>query len=470
MRTTLAILAAALLAASCGGGSDDAPTVLDDGPDVASGPAADPTSNPASNGAADNPMATVDGAGGLPTGAGEPDDGATPAGDDAAPAEPAPSVEPVGDADPAGVGETAGEPAASSTLPTPSYRGTLSFADVRAVDLGPFLAEEGLRDVNVTPSLARDGDRARLDVTDETGRIVAVATVDTTTGAPSWVTTDMSPDTVVLFDADDAPVAVAGLGCRPATYEKRFDGAAVRTAGAVLWDTAAGTWQPRGARADLRGCTPTDRVSCVPPYAYAMSYDGDVQYAEVPTDRPYDAEGAYFRPFVTVVERARTDAPAPETLPELENATGLVTNRDGSLLLVDNLRASDAVPEGFKLYRPDTGEHVSLNRALNACPDADEAGAAVPAEDCRFTSVPRSITNDPATFTAEGTSVIIRSVSRIDGNFEQEVEAMLIDVDTGATWSMPRNLSSDPASIGADASVFLGTGDAPGYDLLIGRR
>lgn len=128
------------------------------------------------------------------------------------------------------------------------------------------------------------------------------------------------------------------------------------------------------------------------------------------------------------------------------------------------------MPAGYDLYQPETDTHVSLNRALNACPEQDESGNTIESDSCQFTAVPGSITNDGESFTAAGNGVLIRSVSRSNTNGDQVVESFILDVDTGAVYSFPDNFSADKTKVSADASVFIGQSDFPAYDLLIGKR
>ena len=248
-------------------------------------------------------------------------------------------------------------------------------------------------------------------------------------------------------------------------------GDTVRQVGAVLWDTSTGALQTRGLNADLRGCNPTSKVSCVPPYSYVMSLDGSVQYSQVPTENLIEpANGSPFTTFSTFVEQTGIHSATPVTLPEIKDVIPVATNHDGSVLLLHALRASDAMPEGFNLYQPETNTHVSLNRALNACPETDDAGNPIDAADCEYTSVPVSITNDGESFTADGNGLILRSVSSHTSNFDQKVESFILDMDSGSLYSFPKNYSSNIERISADASVFLGQSNFPNYDLLIGKR
>ena len=482
------------------------------------------------------------------------------------------------DTNPGNTGQPDTDPSPVATLMAPDYKGELTFSDIMTVDLESFLAEAGLHSVNAYSSLARDGKHVRLDITNDEGVVTAIAAVDTETGVLSWLLTDISPTTRILFDGNNEPVASVGIACQPTAYTSMFDnklmdislvipegrcisvspklsangnvmifnaydpqvgteylapdqvqyaytldsdnlvelaiddlqrngttlsartlylhsqdsylsddgaqyfakawwegtdetGGTVREVGAVLWDTATRAAQTRGLSPDLRGCTITEKISCVPPYSYAMSSDGSVQYSEVPTDQLFNpTSGSPFTTFSTVVEQTGTAIPAPIVLPGVMDGNPVATNHDGSLLLLHSLRTTDSMPASYNLYHPDTGTYVSLNRALNACPEKDESGNTIDADSCQFTSVPASITNDGESFTADGTSVLIRSVSRTNASGDQVVESFILDVDTGSLYSLPDNFSSDMNRINADASVFVGQSNFPEYDLLIGRR
>ncbi len=121
--------------------------------------------------------------------------------------------------------------------------------------------------------------------------------------------------------------------------------------GAVLWNTTTDDWQTRGLTDDLRGCTPTEKVSCEPPKSYAMSNVGSTLYAEFPNEELYaPGNGSPFMEIETLVEKTNFTADSPVVLPDVKkNAASLVVNNDGSLLLFYAGKASGTVPEGFSL-------------------------------------------------------------------------------------------------------------------------
>lgn len=246
------------------------------------------------------------------------------------------------------------------------------------------------------------------------------------------------------------------------------DGGTHRQVGAVLWDTDSQHWQTRGQAADRRGCIPTQKVTCDPPYHYAMSSDGQTQYFSVPTDDILvTLSYPVFKSQLFVTE-------AGSTLPSLIPGTGTVrslrTNNNGDLLLLRAGEDGDRIDQGYALFQKSTNTLFSLNRALQGCALKDEAGNPVDAADCEYSKIPFSITNNPDTFTTDGKHLLIRSISRFTADFEQSVDHFLIDLTNSTAYTLPDEFFGSLSGTSADTSVMIGTTGFPDYDVLIGKR
>jgi len=125
-----------------------------------------------------------------------------------------------GSSEPTGTGllEDSLDPAETALpIQTPEFQGDVTFTRMLSVDLDPMISAAGLNRA-YTGVMARDGSSVRVDVEDDEGNVSGIISIDTETGESSWLFTDLSDDTRVLFDADNSAVAVLAIGCGELLY------------------------------------------------------------------------------------------------------------------------------------------------------------------------------------------------------------------------------------------------------------
>lgn len=247
------------------------------------------------------------------------------------------------------------------------------------------------------------------------------------------------------------------------------DGNTKRLVGAILWDTLSGTWQIRGRADDLRNCVITSKVSCTPPYSYAMSSNGDRQFFSQPTAErmgiPIPANA-----FETTVGFSDTGSPQETSINDTGTVRSLDTNTDGDLLLFRAGESSEALSEGYALYQVSTNTTLSLNGAMNECAVQDNTGNSADDSQCVYSTTPFSTTSDGAEFNPGGRQILFRSISRFTHNREQSVLDFVHYVDEATLYTLPDSYTANTESVNADATVFIGNTGFPEYDILIGKR
>ena len=248
------------------------------------------------------------------------------------------------------------------------------------------------------------------------------------------------------------------------------NGDTVRQAGATLWNTATNEWVVRGQAADLRGCTITEQVDCLPPYSYTLSADGNRQYSEIPVGERVENRPPWEN-FDSSVELSLTGSDIAFPLEGIDNVQSMITNTDGEqLVFFAGSYDSSETNIGYHLYQRSSDQVISLNRALRGCPLTDEDGNDVDESACKYTSVPGAITSKAEYYTADGQHVLFRSISRFTDDREQSVDNFLLDVEDAAMYSFPEYYGERSAWISGDGAVVMGVSDYPEYDVLIGRR
>ncbi len=247
------------------------------------------------------------------------------------------------------------------------------------------------------------------------------------------------------------------------------DGNMVRQVGATLWNTVTGEWLVRGQRPDLRECTITDKVNCLPPYSYTLSAEGNRQYSEVPVGERLENRPPWEN-VASSVELFLTDSTIELPIEGTGNVQSMITNSDGDQLVFFAGSYDESVTAGYTLYQRSSDKLMSLNRALNACPLKDENGTDVDESGCQYTSVPGAITSKAEHYTADGQHVLFRYISRFSAESEQAVDQFLLDVEDAAMYSLPEYFGERSDWINGDASVLMGVGGFSESSLLIGRR
>jgi len=96
------------------------------------------------------------------------------------------------------------DPGASAFVQVPAFQGDVPFTRVLSIDLDPMISAAGLDRAN-SGIMARDGESVIVNVEDNGGNVSGIIRMDTQSGEASWMFTDLSEDTRVLFDADNTP-------------------------------------------------------------------------------------------------------------------------------------------------------------------------------------------------------------------------------------------------------------------------
>jgi len=109
------------------------------------------------------------------------------------------------------------DPGDSAFIQVPAFQGDVPFARILSIDLDPMISAAGL-DRAYSGIMAQDGNSVIVNVEDNGGNVSGVIRIDTESGEASWMFTDMSEDTRVLFDADNTAVAVLAVGCGELFY------------------------------------------------------------------------------------------------------------------------------------------------------------------------------------------------------------------------------------------------------------
>ena len=287
-------------------------------------------------------------------------------------------------------------------------------------------------------------------------------TVSSRNGAiPDRYTWSLSSDGRLLY----TPVWWEGYNDDTATTE--------RYVGGVLWNTSTGESQVQTMTADLRNCESTKKVSCIPPYNYVMSTDGKVQYSELPTNLRTNlpANGnALLRDHTNTV-RTVTDAPGQVKLPAMQNSHYLATNHDGSHVFFIGNREEDTLV-GYALYQQSDGDAVLIEPALRECPVNATTGETDTSESaCKYREHPNSIENRGMSFSSNGKTLLMRSISRITPDFEtQSLRSFLLDVETGNLIEIPDGYSVAQHRMSADTKILLGRDSFPHNVLTLVRR
>ncbi|MFT6876145.1 MAG: hypothetical protein ACI9XK_002127 [Granulosicoccus sp.] len=247
-------------------------------------------------------------------------------------------------------------------------------------------------------------------------------------------------------------------------------GATRRQVGAVLWDTLSGEWRTLGLMADQRSCIPTRKVSCRPPYSYVMSSDGMTQYAQIPTSAEINQGAGPVVQFVTTTEKTGTNQPSAAVVAGLESGAALTMDSSGRLLVFFAIADTDKLRKGYMLYDDQTGQYLSLSRSLRACPSSDEGGNSIDESECVYNSIPGTITSNATAFSADGSRLLLRSISRSTDSQRGVVDNFLVDIDDSYVYTIPKPFSGDPLGISGDGSSMLGVTGFPDYDFVIGKR
>ena len=329
------------------------------------------------------------------------------------------------------------------------------------------------------------------------GEVVVVGTYADITGNPFLNTTTKfhaySLNTASWVDYPDLRLGVDGLTLQPIWPDSLFStsgmsddgkwmltrqwwegtesfGETRRQVGAVLWNTLSGDWQTLGLIADQRSCIGTSKVSCKPPYNYVMSSDGWTQFVQVPTSERIELGSGPLVKFATNTVKTASSQPSATLVPGLLNTTSLTVDNTGSHLVFFATENSELPSKGYTLYNDVTGQFSSLNRALNTCSSVDSDDSVVAESDCLYASVPVTTTSNATTFTADGSKLLLRSISRSTDSNQQQVDDFMLDVAQGRVYTIPAPFSGDPLSVSGNGSVMLGVTGYPDYDFVIGTR
>lgn len=243
-----------------------------------------------------------------------------------------------------------------------------------------------------------------------------------------------------------------------------------RQVGSVLWNTSTGDWETLGLMADQRGCISTQKVSCKPPYSYVMSSDGMTQYAQIPTSDEINQGSGPVVQFATTTEKSGTNQPSATVVEGLESGASLSVSHTGQYLVFFAVDDTDVLRKGYTLYDDETEQYASLNRSLRACPSQDDNGNTIDETACEYTSIPGTITSNATAFSADGSTLLLKSISRSTDSLQRVVDNFLVDISNESVYTVPAPFSGDPLAMSGNGAVMLGVTGFPDYDFVIGKR
>ena len=329
------------------------------------------------------------------------------------------------------------------------------------------------------------------------GEVVLLGSYINGTGTPYLsTTTDFHAytfNTASLIDYPDIRLEYDGVNLTPQWPDSLFSGAGFsddgrylltrqwwegtesfggtrRQVGAVRWDTSSGDWQVVGLMADQRGCIATQKVSCRPTYSYVMSSDGMTQYSQIPTSEEINQGSGPVVQFATITEKSVVNQPNASVVAGLESGASLSVDSSGRYLVFVANDDSDSLRKGYMLYDDQTGRYASLNRALRTCPVRDDSGNTIDESNCAYISVPGTIASNATHFSANGTTLLLSSISRSTEKLEHAVDNFLVDISDKNVFTIPEPFSGDPLGISGDGTLMLGVTGFPDYDFVIGKR
>lgn len=253
----------------------------------------------------------------------------------------------------------------------------------------------------------------------------------------------------------------------PIWWEGGNEGVTEQYVGAVLWNTSTGEMQARAVAQDNRDCVPTSKVSCTPLYEHVMSTDGNVQYSQKPTEVETNLRPP-FTYFVTDTVRTETDAASEISIPTLQISYHLAINHNGSHVYFNDGRTDEST-FGHALFQHSSGEAVSIDPALRECSIDSVTGEGDMSEfACKYRQRPFTIENNAMSFSTNGKTLLMRSMSRytLDEPREQSLTSFMLDVDTGRLIEMPAGYSVHQNLISADAKILLGRSTVFPYNVL----
>lgn len=243
-----------------------------------------------------------------------------------------------------------------------------------------------------------------------------------------------------------------------------------RQVGAVLWNTASGDWETVGLMEDQRDCISTQKITCRPPYSYVMSADGMIQYAQIPGSEEINQGVGPIVQFATTTEKTGTNQPSATVVDGLESGASLSVSRTGRYLVFFAIDDTDRLSKGYTLYDDETEQYASLNRSLRACLSQNSDGNTLDEDGCEYTSIPTSITSNATAFSADGSTLLLRSIGRSTDTQQRVVDDFLLDINNRGVYTIPLPFSGDPLTVSGDGSVMLGVTGFPDYDFVIGKR
>lgn len=329
------------------------------------------------------------------------------------------------------------------------------------------------------------------------GEVVLIGSYDEDVGTPYLSTTTQfhayTFNTASLVDYPELTMSVDGVALSPLWPDAFFSnvgfsddgrwlvtkqwwegiesfGGTRRQVGAVLWDTSTGDWQTLGLMADQRNCISTQKVSCKPPYSYVMTSDGMTQYSQIPTSEEINQGAGPVVEFATTTEKTRTNQPGAMIVAGLESVTSLTVDGSGRRLVFFATADTDQLSKGYVLYDEQSGEYASLNRSLRACSSVDNDGNTIDEAECVYTSVPTTITSNATAFSADGSRLLLKSISRSSDSQQHVVDNFMVDVEDSAVYTIPLPFSGDPQGMSGDGAVMLGVTGFPEYNFVIGKR
>ncbi|MFT4729084.1 MAG: hypothetical protein ACI9UN_003600 [Granulosicoccus sp.] len=360
-----------------------------------------------------------------------------------------------------------------------------------------YIAEQGITLFDMTSLLPAGTCFSADQEVSVDGNVVILGTYDEDTGTPYLSSTAefhaYTLDTANLIDYPDLRLGVDGVTLSPRWQDSLFSNVAFsedgrwlltrqwwegvgsfggtrRQVGAVLWDTSSGDWRTLGLMADQRSCIPTQNVSCRPPYSYVMSSDGMTKYVQIPTSEEINQGAGPVVQFATTTEKTVKNQPGATIISGLDSGTALTVDSSGRHLVFVAIADTDRLSKGYMLYDEQSGQYASLNRSLRTCPSGDDEGNSIDETECLYTSIPTTITSNATAFSADGSKLLLRSISRSTDSQQHVVDNFIVDIDDSNVYTIPTPFSGDPLGISADGSVMLGVTGFPDYDFVIGKR